>query len=422
MYTPTKIFAKVVDNGARWVEQDLATALAVDVRVLNQTYGQVRMILSHNTAPDKSFLFNFSQDATDFVNRFDNNLTVAQWFVALGATALPTTEFTKIQTSQAMYSDAIQAGFKVEAVVSGGVPNNEVPWALRTDLFVQHPTLSGGLVEANVVAVVNDYIHRTYSNDAGLYVMQGGRTMTVSDMNSLGLLSFANLGGCKIVPIVESMLGGLPAEGVVMETPIYISVPGIDWNTHTAVLVLCGHMIPLGNVFKATGNGLFELNLNHYPFLENFLQAEQYMDLRQVRSVVDRQAAAPTMIAVSQARGRAFIKELLTISQTFVLAINSPDVYFDRMPLEGTQNPLRFLHHKAVTGPITHHDGRLMNYLQEDNDEMWVIQSSVGVHDHMRMHDIRWRNANAVDAVRSNRDRLRAGRPSVVEIRRDTFI
>lgn len=422
MYTPTKIFAKVIDHGARWVEQDLATALAADVRTLNQTYGQVRMILTHATVPDKSFLFNFTQDSTDFVNRFTQKLTVAEWFVALGATTLPTTEFTRVKTSQAMYSDAIQAGFKVEAVVSGGPPSLEVPWALRTDLLLKHPTLSGGIIEANVVAVVNDYIHRTYSSDAGLYVMQGGRTMTVSDMNSVGLLSLANLGGCKTIPIVESMIGGLPEAGTILESPVYVSVPDIDWNTHTAVLVLCGHLIPLGNVFKATGNGLFEINLSHYPYLENFLQAERYMDLRQVRAVVDRQAAAPTMIAVQQARGRAFIKKLLTISQTFILAINCPDVYFDRMPLEGTQNPLRYIHHQAVTGPIIHHDGRLMNYLQEDNDEMWVIQSTVGVHDHMRMHDVRWRNANAVDAVRSNRDRLRPGRPSVMEIRQDSFV
>jgi hypothetical protein len=422
MYTPTKIFAKVIDNGARWVEQDLATALAVDVRYLNQTYGQVRMILTHDTVADKSFLFNFTQDATDFVNRFDTAMTVAQWFVALGALALPTTEFTKVQTVQAMFSDAIQAGFKIEAVVPGGQANTEIPWALRTDLLVKHPTLTGGVVEANVLAVVNDYIHRTYSSDAGLYVMQGGRTMTVSDMNSLGILSLANLGGCKIVPIVESMLGGLPAEGTVMETPVYVSVPDVDWNTHTAVLVLLGHLIPLGNVFKATGNGLFEINLNHYPYLENFLQAEKYMDLRQIRSVVDKQAAAPTMISVAQARGRAFIKEMLTISQTFIVAINNPDVYFDRIPLEVTQHPLRFIHDRAVTGPVVHHDGRLMNYLQEDNDEMWTIQSTIGVHDHLRMHDVRWRNANAVDAVRSNHDRLRPGRPSVMEIRRDSFI
>ena len=421
MYTLTKLYAKEAATGARWVEQDLATALATDVRTFNQKYGQSKMVLSHDAFPGVQYLFDFYNQGSPFVINFDTALTVAQWFVALADTALPTTEFTGIKTAQANFSDAILAEFSVEAVVPGGGPNLNIPWAARTDLLVTHPTKSGELVGTNVLAVVGDYIHRTYYSTAGLYVMQGGRTLAVSGHNTIGLLSFANHGGCQIVPITESMLGGLPDEGATLENPVYVSVPDVDWDTHTAMLVLCGHLIPLGNIFKATGNGLFEINLIRYPFLENFLKAEKFLDLSAVRAVVDRRPDAPTMIAVSQARGRAFIQALLTISQSFVLVINSADVYTNKIPLEVTQNPLVFLTDSAVTSAVRHHDGRLMNYVQNDDTDTWSIISTVGVHDHKRMHDVRYLNMNAVDAVRSNHKSMEMGRPSILEIKRDIF-
>lgn len=421
MYTPTKVFAKVNQNGLRWVEQDLATALAIEVHSVGSVLGQTRMVLTHSTDKNKFFLFDFFADSLPFVQRFEQEMTLGQWFVALGNTALPTKTFTTVETVQALYSDAIHAGFKVEMVVSGGQPSLELPWAAKTDLLVTKEGLTGGMMEANTLASVAGYLHRTYSSTAGLYVMQGGRTVQQSDINSLGLISFAKLGGCKIVPITAKMLGGLPAAGTELDTPIYVSVPGVDWSKSSAMLVLLGHLIPLGNVFRAVGNGLFEINLLQYPYLERFLTAEQYMDLSQIRSVTSKKKDAPTMISVPESRGRAFIQEMLTISQSFIVVVNSPDVYFNRIPLEIGQHPCAFYHHETVKAPCQHHDGRMLNYLLHDHGLKWTLMAPEGTHDHMRMHDIRWRNVNAVDSVRSNRDRRRPARPHILEIKRDIF-
>lgn len=421
MYTPTKVFAKVNQNGMRWVEQDLATALAVEVHSVGAVLGQTRMVLTNNADKDKFFLFDFFKDSLPYVQKFETQMTLGQWFTALGNTALPTTTFTSVETVQAVYSDAIHAKFKVEMVVSGGQPSLELPVAAKTDLLVTKEGLTGGMIEANTLASVAGYLHRTYSSTAGFYVMQGGRTVQKSDINSLGLISFAKLGGCKIVPITTTMLGGLPAAGATLDTPIYVSVPGVDWSKSSAMLVLFGHLIPLGNVFRAVGNGLFEVNLLQYPYLERFLTAEQYMDLSAARSVVSKKKDAPTMISVAESRGRAFIQALMTLSQTFVVVVNSPDVYFNRIPLEIGQHPCVFYHHETVKAPCQHHDGRMLNYLLHDHTPKWTLMAPEGTHDHMRMHDIRWRNVNAVDAVRSNRDRRRPARPHILEIKRDIF-
>lgn len=421
MYTPQKIFAKVNQNGMRWVEQDLATALAVEVHSVGQVLGQTRMVLTHDTDKDKFFLFDFFMDALPFVNRFEQRMTVAEWFVALDNLALPTKEFKDITSVQAVYSDAIHAKFQVEMVVPGGGPSMDIVTSAKTDLLVTKKGMTGGMVEANCLASVAGFLHRTYSSSRGLYVMQGGRTVQVSGINSLGLISFSKLGGCKVVPMVESMLGGLPAPGDSLDGPVYVSVPGVDWSQHSAMLVLLGHLIPLGDVFRATGDGLFEINLLRYPYLERFLTAEKYMDLSQIRSVVSNKKDAPSVISVVETRQRDFLRELLTISQSFIVVIGKPDIYTNRIPLEAGGHPCAFFHHEAVKAPVVHHDGRVMNYLQLDHWPKWTLLAPEGPHDHMRMHDIRWRNANAVDAIRSNRDRLRPAAPSILEIKCDVF-
>lgn len=421
MYTPTKIYAKVNQNGVRWIEQDLTTALAVEVHAVNQVLGQTRMVLTHDTDKENFFLFDFFNDSMDLVNRFEQQMTLGEWFVALDNLALPTKTFNRVVTKQAMYSDAIHAKFQVEMVVPGGVPSMELPWSVKTDLLVTKAGMPGTTLEANVLASVNGYLHRTYSSSAGMYVMQGGRTVTVSDMNSLGLISLANLGGVQAIPITDSMLGGLPDGQSELETPVYVSVPDVDWSSHTAMLVLLGHLIPMGDVFKATGNGLFEVNLLRYPYLERFLTAERHLDLSQIRSVISNKQNAPSVISVPQSRQREFLRQLMTISQTFIVAIKSPDVYVEKEALEVSQHPCAFFHHEAVFSPVVNNDGRLMNYLLQDQTPKWVLLSPDGVHDHLRMHDIRWRNANAIDAVRSNRKRYMPNRPSILHIKVDLF-
>jgi hypothetical protein len=421
MYTPQKIFAKVNLNGLRWIEQDLATALAVEVHSVGQVLGQTRMVLTHSADKDKLFLFDFFMDSLPFVNSFEEQMTLGEWFTALGNTALPTTEFKDTRTVQAVYSDAIHAKFQVEMVTPGGGPSDMLVHSAKTDLLVTKKGMEGGMVEANCLASVAGFLHRTYSSSRGMYVMQGGRTVAVSNINSLGLISFSKLGGCKVVPIVESMLGGLPEPGATLDTPIYVSVPGIDWSRSSAMLVLLGHLIPLGSVFRATGDGLFEINLLQYPYLERFLTAEKYMDLSQIRSVLSKKKDSPSVTSTQEVLQRDFLRELLTISQSFIVVINSPDVYVNRIPLEVGGHPCAFFHHEAVKAPVVHHDGRLMNYLLLDQWPKWALLAPEGTHDHMRMHDIRWRNVNAVDAVRSNRDRLRVANPEILEIKCDIF-
>lgn len=421
MYTPKKIYAKVNQNGLRWVEQDLATALALDVRAVGQVLGQTRMVLTHDTDTANLFLFDFFADGAEFVNQFEEQMTLGEWFVAMGSLALPTRPFTKLVNKQAMFSDAIHAGFKVECVVPGGVPSIELPWSVKTDLLVTKDGLPGATLEANLLASVNGYLHRTYSSSAGLYVMQGGRTVTVSDMNSLGLISLANLGGVKTFPITESMLGGLPEGEDELDRPIYVSVPDVDWGSHTAMLVLLGILIPMGTVFKPTGNGLFEVNLSNYPYLERFLSAERHLDLSQIRSVVANKQNAPSVISVTQSRQRDFIRQLMTISQTFIVAVPNPDVYIDKEPLEVSQHPCAFFHHEAVFSPVVSNTGRFVNYLLLDQTPKWTLLAPDGGHDHLRMHDIRWRTVGAVDAIRSNRNRFMPNRPSIMHIRVDLF-
>lgn len=422
MYYLNKVFSKIVRGGLRWQEQDKAAVLSTDVRQLTQTYGQTLMVLEHSHDPDTLFLFDFSNNALEYVNRFAETMTVEQWLIRLDNASLPTVEFSRVETRKAYYADALEAGFSIDTTVPGALPNARIPWSERTDLILNKADLSPGLVEKNALFSVNGFFHRTYSSDWGLYVMQGGTSIRVADMNTVGVVSLAPLGGCETIPITESMISAWPADGEVLEGPLYVQVPDIDWQAHTPLLVLCGYLLPLGEVFQNTGNGIFELNLLRYPYLENFLKAEKYMDLGAIRRSIDVRVGAPSMTAVRQAKSAAFLKALLTISQSFIVAVKSPNLYIDKIPLETTQHPGAFLHHSQVTSPAVFHDGRLMNYHLEQQGDDWVLLVPDGIHDSLRMHDTQWHNVNAIDAIRPNLRYVRPGNCSILEIKTDVFL
>lgn len=396
MYSLKKAYARNTVEGNRWMEVDTDTLLAEQIFQINGSYRDLNMILTHATEPDVDLLFNYSLDAAKFFNRTGQNITLLEWFTALGNLALPTEVARELRTLYACVANPFDAGFSVDKTIPSAQPNPDTPMAARRDLILTHPTLTPKTVYENCLGSINGFLHRSYHSDWGFYLQEGGRTATRSNNNAISLLSFANLGGIEIIPISEDMVTGLPEEGQ-LSGPLYLNTGDYDWTGKSAMLVLGGYLVTPGKTFRPTGAGNFRLNILQYPVMDHFMEADEYLDMEAVRATMDRLEGSPSVTAVEQFFSKKTLLAYLTMSQSFIVAINSPGVFTNRYPVETTQAPGVYICAKQPTSLLVGETGRILDYVTFRELDKFTLHAGYGLVNKWMYRTTNWRRNQVLD-------------------------
>ena len=397
MYSLAKAYARLSAGSGRLNEVSVADVLATPVNQVSVTWRGLVMMLRHHISPDVDEAFFFTEKAAMYHRDFNQERTVAQWLTFIGDTRLETVENAVKKTDFSYFANAFMAGYKVDLTRSGARPSTELPKAAQRDLFITHKTVPAPLLYTNAIASVNGFLHRGYVSEWGYYVQEGGKTIQVANDNRVSLLSFANLGGCQTIPIVESMIQGLPEEGR-LDTPLYINTPDFDWTGKTAFLSIGGRLLPLGNVFRSVGERSFEFRALQYPILQHFLEAEKVIDCSAIRALLTKKDGNPTAVSVDESFSKEFLKAYLTMPQTFLIAVNSPGVFVEYDDIEPTQSPGAFLAGYGLFGPLIADTGRLMDYSLIKELDRWVVLTSYGLRDNLLFEKAPWMGQNVVDS------------------------
>lgn len=378
MYTLLQAFKNDSKIKNKWVEiADLAALLNTNIEMVNTVFGKVQLILTHNTEPTKKLRYDFVRYRREVTGQ--PPLTLSEWLTLAAGINLTTTVFTGIKVFSALYADLIEAGFRIETTYPAGIPNFTQTDEYRTDALISLPVhLLPEMVIDNCLFSVAGYLHMPYATTNGVYLRDAGTTLNRSNLNTAGVISFANLGGVKCHPITPNMLSGLPLPTdhiKRLRKPVYVKLEDFNPSTQTAFLSLMGVMIPLGDIFKEVGNGLFEINLVRYDYLMTYLRADRSLGFAAIKEQIERSKNAPTLISLYDAASYEFLKGILTCSQSFIGVINSPGVYFNREKLETTQNSMSFLSNQPVYGPVVDEEGILLEYLQSKDLDTYVLDT-----------------------------------------------
>lgn len=300
--------------------------------------------------------------------------TLNELLVQIGDTALPTVPtLPTTQIKYAKYSDAFQVGYIADLTVIGEQPPPNFPRSSMNDLFVIRPKYKTDmtLIHSHCLVTVNGFLHRTDANTEKAYIVDGGRTFRHQRDNQFGILSFLDIGAVTKIPITDEMILNLDSENPLYDGTI-INLQGHDIENKTVLMSVGGYLtLPEPGVFWQNSDTSVALNLSQTPYVQRYVESSYYLDLTSLG--LDESYMNPSLVNVPQLTSDAVIKKYLNLSQSFIIVIDTPNLYFNRKYLGAARLPGEFITYTKPTYPLFVNYGKMVEYFTSEEDGQWHL-------------------------------------------------
>ncbi len=366
MYTLETSIAVTNDSGARWKELDLANVSMVSIF---DTYRAGYLTLSSTLLTEPVYV-----DINDLRVPYAATLdTLSQMLANLGTMALPTVpSIPVLNPKYAKWSDAFRAGYTID-IVKPGVPSDNPTVTRHEKTWVKlfrHNTSSQELYQ-NCMVSINGYYHMTDANSVDFFVVDGAKSLFKSGQNAVGMWSFKGLGGIRYIPITSSMLFKGEVNDLPFKTRVYINT-GEDLSNKTVMMVLGGylHFVDGDSLFQFNDT-TFGLNISRLPLAERYQESFPYLDFSEL--ALDTRADNPTVVDMEQFYSDEKLTEYLTMSQSFFVIIDKPNVFRNRIQIHNEPLPGSFLAYSEPHYPLVVGHGRVAEYWKKLEDRYWHL-------------------------------------------------
>lgn len=365
MYTYVRSLVLNRAANAQWEEAQLATTKLFDI------YNQFSKIIHVVTHP--SYQTELYIDFTSLRSQILNlEVLLSAWFTSIADTALPLLDH--LPTSRInyiQYMDANQAGYVAQLDKIGvNVPEN-YPKSALPDISLTRPLTDTdcSLLHTKGLVTINGYLHLTDTDGSKLYVKDAGKSLNASGLNNVGIISFAKLADIKKILCSNNMISG--------ETnrPLYetldIKLPELIGN-RSFMLSLGGYLITAqAGLCWQVGDDIIRLNLALYPFIHRFIESRRYLDLSSLGMTIDLND--PGAFNPQELISDTVIRKYMTLSQTFVILINSPNLFTRKLYIEHMGVPGLFTTQQEPMYPLITGYGKLSDYWKREEDGYWAV-------------------------------------------------
>lgn len=377
MYHFIKAAALERASGSTWQEVDLSAMRVIDI--FNK-YRECYWTLS-NPFIDEPVVVDINDIRSEYAS---NALTLTDFLVSLGNKALVhSPKRIKVAKKEVLYCDAFRARYKVNVVspyAGPGVitPKEESDWLSVT----RHDTPMRD-VRKYCMASVNGFFHMTDVDNDTLYVVDGGKTMRHANRNELGLYSFEGIGALQYVPITDAMVHKR-WDAQPLSKQCYIE-PDVDLSKKTVMLVFMGYLHVLDEAtFYRVNDNVYCLDLENYPLIDRYCEADDVLDLTSIS--VDKAGANKKKILLSDLHSDAAIRQMMTLSQSFLVAVDNPYMYVKREAIRRTATLGNYITFTKPSLPMMLGTGRMAEYWTQVEDGQWVMTVNYGLRDNLLVH------------------------------------
>jgi len=390
MYTLVSALGNPVQAFGRWEPIDVA-----DVPLMT-LYRQYRKFLLLLKTPFTQ------QNVTLDMDRMASQLagspkTVAEFLTDNGETTLPTTVgTTSLSTGVVQYIDAFDSGYSVK-LADGITPISDDYLDTKKWLYLQKPGIDYQKFYEHVMVSINGFYHRTDFDPNGAYVVNAVKSRDVSGCATVGLVNFERIGKLKYYSITKEMLykqGG--------DTP-YKDVVCVDLGTShankTLVVVIGGYMhICDPKIIYRMSETTFAIRFNQINFLNRFLESRQYLDMTDLG--LDVYHNNDTKVNVGQLTSDEVIERYMTMEQSFVVLIDNPNIYTDKIPVMNHSAPGVYTSGIKPDLPMVLGYGRLANHIWKPYHLRYDIRALNGVKDNYIFNTTDWTETPNIDDKR----------------------
>lgn len=366
-YSYVKAIARKTERGARWLEVDIST---LTIKVIFETYREVLIELSNPFIAENQILN--TDDVRSSIS--DISLTLNDWLVSVGNTTLPTTTGTlSLNTQTAHYRDAWAAGYAIEPAKMGYNPDVEWPIDDMRDLLLTKSDLAYDEIEQYCLVTVNGYVHRIAASQYGVYVVDGAYSNVLSNETQVGILNFKDVGQLTYVDVDSSMLYRPHDEGKHYHYA-YLNL-GVSTEGKSLLMVMGGYLHVLDDTYIQVGDGLVRIDFNNYPMIQRYFDSKEVIDLSSL-TYSEVSSNPEQRITAEMIASETWIEQMLDLSQTFFVLVDTPYLYKDKHKLEYSGLTGTFYSYIVPKWPVISRRGLMCEYLTTNDDGIWVVNIS----------------------------------------------
>lgn len=366
MYLFKKAIAVSKDIGSRWNEVDISQVIMSDIFM---QYRKVYVTLNNNFLEEDIYI-----DLDSLRDDYSlSSLTFNDILISIGNTVLETIDsIPELNPKYVKFSDAFRAGYKLELQnINTSITANVVP-STKTSLRINRdtPSTDMGLFYKNCMVSINGYFHRTDYDGVNAYILDGAKSLFKSRQNQIGLVSFLDVAEIEQVPLLIENIKR-QQEDTALKTRASVTIDK-DIIGKTVLLVLGGYLLfPEADTFWQTGDNTFILNFEAMPLLERYYESLPYINFDGLELPVSTDNE--TVINLEQFYSDENLKKLLTLSQSFFVVIDTPELFVNKIYLRSSNLPGMFTSYQEPNYPLFVNNGRLAEYWKTPEDGHWSV-------------------------------------------------
>lgn len=377
MYNYVKSLVKENRFSSRWKEVNLNNMSLKDIFL---KYDLVYLILN-NIFLGKEIAFDLANLKSLYIN---STKTIAEFLVANGnntLTALST--IPTLNPSYVRYNDVFRAGYKVKPVgnkisVSSSISHNK-----KEHLLLTKDKISYSDFYQHCLVNVNGYFHITDFSTEGIYVNDANKTLIHSNRNEMGILNFKDVGKLQIKRITNSMIKR-QLNSIPLSNKVYIKLPQAIGN-RIPILVLGGYMNVMDpNLFHIVNEDTICLNFMNYNFIDRYFESKEVIDLSSLP--IEKYDRNPNQLDLDNFYSDSVIKAYLTLSQSFIVLVETNNFFIDKVSVENTKMPGILMTQQKPIYPLIGGNGQLLNYWYQYEDRKYSLTVTEDRKDNLVCH------------------------------------
>jgi hypothetical protein len=395
MYQITRTFRRTNRQQGRWEEYPLADE---PVLTLTETHGDVWIFLTYPMLQGEERALRFDKVRNLLVNTAPTT-TVQEWLTSLGNQTLPVeASLPEFKERFVTYASAWHAGYEVIAIGRGASADQNASKFNKEDLRLTKDDVTPEYLRKHAMVSVNGFFHMTEYDHQGVYVREGNRSVRHANENQVGVHSFADIGEINYVPITEAMITS-KREDTPLREGCYITLPGtVDLTGKTALLVAGGYLQVMDRTYQRVGDRTWRIHLGRLSLVERYYDSKDWIDLSALNFT--EYENNPSLISLTEMFKDETIIAYLTLPQSFVVLVNTDNLFQEYLPIEHAGVPGRWLEYQFNQYPAIGAYGKALEYHPTQEGEITVVN---GMESKMHAYDFQtrpWRKKPGLDGSR----------------------
>ena len=374
---------------------EAVTLTGLTLSQIFEQYQGIYLELSHFAYPHTIFLNLYAMRKE--LDLEAKSKTVEQWLEDNATNTLPTiNNLPESRELWVKYNDAFLSGFDVDLVNIGRAADSEMPAGDKNDLLLKKNNVNFSQMWKYLLVSVNGFFHRSVLGPDSLYVIEGGRTRRLCNQNHAGLMSFREVASTTQVQIRPEMIHPVKAgrnlsEGVLITMPDSIS-------GKTPLLVIGGFLHVLDSTYSVIGDRTIQIHMADYNLADRFFHSYGKINLDSVP--FEHSQFNPRKISVNSLHSDPVVKAYLTLPQSFIVLLDTEDVYLRKHRLDNTQLPGVYQQEGPFKRlPMFGTYGSIYDYVAYKEYEKYVYNVNYVNEPNLNYRTTEWKYENAIDDV-----------------------